>query len=101
MNWIFGEGETSSVDGPTSSRRVIAWYPPNQKAEDINITLIITNLSADYTQMGSFGDPISFGANIVSSMDLGFTRRNPDDDVQRAFLISAKNINGKYLIEYE
>lgn len=44
---------------------------------NVNVTLVITNVGADYTSLGSFGDPETFGANLVSSMDRSFTLRSP------------------------
>ena len=40
------------------------------------MTVIVTNVGADYTSLGSFGTPESFGANLVSQMDRSFLLRS-------------------------
>ena len=39
------------------------------------MTVIITNVGADFTSLGSFGSVEGFGANLVSSMDRSFLLR--------------------------
>ena len=40
------------------------------------MTVIITNVGADYTSLGSFGSAETFGANLVSQMDRSFLLRS-------------------------
>ena len=49
-------------------------YP--QSSTDTNVTVIITNVGADYTSLGSFGTAETFGANLVSQMDRSFLLRS-------------------------
>ena len=39
------------------------------------MTVIITNVGADYTSLGSFGTTETVGANLVSQMDRSFLLR--------------------------
>jgi hypothetical protein len=39
------------------------------------VTVIVTNVGADFTSLGSFGSAEGFGANLVSSMDRSFLLR--------------------------
>lgn len=48
-------------------------YP--QAGTDTNVTVIITNVGADFTSLGSFGSAEGFGSNLVSSMDRSFLLR--------------------------
>jgi PsbP len=48
------------------------------ESADTNVTVIITNVGADYTKLGSFGDAETFGSNLVASMDRSFLRRAPE-----------------------
>ena len=52
-DWVQAEGVTS--DNPQSTRRVVAFYPPDQP--EINVSVVATSLGADYPKMGSFGSP--------------------------------------------
>lgn len=65
------------------SRRTLAWYPPNSASSttgniDTNITLTVTNVGADFTKMGSFGDVTAFGTALVNSMDRSYLLRYPE-----------------------
>ena len=61
--------ETLKLNSPRGGR-----YP--QASTDTNVTVIVTNVGADYTSLGSFGTPESFGANLVSQMDRSFLLRS-------------------------
>lgn len=39
--------------------------------------MIVTNIGADFTALGSFGDALQFGENLVASMDRSFLKRAP------------------------
>jgi hypothetical protein len=73
------------------------------------VSLLTTPVGADYTQLGSFGDAGTFGANLVASSDQSFRLRGPRPaallDVQTASLIDARAVtaaNGAqvYRVDY-
>lgn len=39
------------------------------------MSVVITNVGADFTKLGSFGTASAFGENLVASMDRRFMRR--------------------------
>lgn len=83
--------------------RLKAWHPEGVSPNDVNVTLIVTNASADFTKLGSFGTPENFGTNLVNSMDRSYMKRaigRRPEDVQTARLLDATNVNGMYRIEY-
>ena len=48
----------------------MAWFPTNgTSARDVNITLVMSNTSMEFTKLGSFGNAFQFGTNLVNSMD--------------------------------
>jgi hypothetical protein len=59
-SWGFGEGR---ADGPprgdftgrTGDRRTLAWYADVNDINRLNVSLVITNVGADFTNLGSFG----------------------------------------------
>jgi len=108
--WTAGEGVIGGGDGgvaPAATRRALAWFP-GADAADVNVTLVITNASADYTSLGSFGSADDFASNLVNSMDRSDILRGPkwarkgikDEDVQVARLLDSRGLNGGYQIEY-
>ena len=44
---------------------------------ETNVTVIVTNVGADFTSLGSFGEAQGFGENLVSSMDRSFLLKTP------------------------
>jgi len=53
--WV--EAETtlegnSSFTGSSGARRTLVWYPPDTPADQVNVTLTITNTSAEFTRLG-------------------------------------------------
>ena len=60
-----------------ASSYVVHWDPCRypEAGTDTNVTVIITNVGADFTSLGSFGSAEGFGSNLVSSMDRSFLLR--------------------------
>ena len=50
-------------------------FPSNDT--NTNLTVLITNVGADYTGLGSFGNAEQFGTSLVASMDRSFLLRSP------------------------
>ncbi|KAI8472779.1 MAG: hypothetical protein J3K34DRAFT_519486 [Monoraphidium minutum] len=114
--WESGEGlltGNSSFSGATGERRTIAWFPSDGSAtaNDVNVTITITNTSLEFTKLGSFGNVYAFGQNLVNSMDTSFFLRargkadSPDvqadsPDVQIAKLVDATEKQDMYWVEY-
>lgn len=40
------------------------------------MTIVITNVGADFTRLGSFGDAEQFGGNVVAQMDRSYLNRS-------------------------
>lgn len=106
--WSYGEGGIDgnrSFAGASGTRRVIAWIPEGYAGKDCNVTLVITNVGADFTSMGSFGTAYSFGSNLVGSMDQSYMKRSPawarpKGPIQEAVLIDTRDESGVYQVEY-
>lgn len=66
--WISGEGQAAGAKfgGASGARRALAWYPEEDLST--NVSLIITNVGADFTKLGSFGSAQGFAENLVASM---------------------------------
>lgn len=43
---------------------------------DTNLTIVITNVGADFTRLGSFGDAEQFGGGVVAQMDRSYLNRS-------------------------
>ena len=43
---------------------------------ETNLTVVITNVGADFTRLGSFGDAEQFGGNVVAQMDRSYLNRS-------------------------
>lgn len=43
---------------------------------DTNLTIVITNVGADFTRLGSFGDAEQFGGQLVAQMDRSYLNRS-------------------------
>ena len=48
---------------------------PDTGGADTNVTVLVTNVGADYTKLGSFGSAQDFGQNLVVSMDRTYLLR--------------------------
>ncbi len=48
---------------------------PQAGGADTNVTVLVTNVGADYTKLGSFGSAQDFGQNLVVSMDRTYLLR--------------------------
>ncbi|GBG65637.1 hypothetical protein CBR_g51937 [Chara braunii] len=89
--WTRGEGQA------TGQRRVIAFFPEGDTETNVNV--VVTNVGADFTGLGSFGTAEMFGENLVGSLDRRNSRRA--EVRQKAVLIDAKSRNGTYYVEYK
>lgn len=101
--WSLSEGTNASGTGPTATRRTVAWYEPGNPST--YITVVCTNVGADYTSLGSFGNAQTFGENLVGSMDQSFLARAPkwakgNQQHQEAKLLKAVENGKAYNIEY-
>ncbi|KAK9794914.1 hypothetical protein WJX73_005447 [Symbiochloris irregularis] len=99
--WQSGTG--NAPGNSRTTRRALAWFPEGNV--DTNISVIVTNVGADFTSLGSFGDAQGFGENLVSSMDRSFLLRTPEwtrpkEGVQLAELLNAKQVGKNYFVEY-
>lgn len=99
--WLSGSGQAPGSS--RSTRQALAWFPEGNA--DTNISVIVTNIGADFTSLGSFGDAQAFGENLVSSMDRSFLLRtpkwtHPKEGIQQAALINTKGLGTKYFVEY-
>ena len=59
---------------------------------DTNLTIVITNVSADFTRLGSFGDAEQFGGQLVAQMDRSYLNRSwnkPKSPVQVSTAVQA------------
>lgn len=55
--WEFAEGQIEgnrSFQGSSGARRTLAWYPAGSPADQINVTLTITNTSVEFTGLGRY-----------------------------------------------
>jgi len=104
-SWEVGLG---GAQGAVGTRRVVAFFP---KGDDLqtNVTVVITNLAADYTSLGSFGNAYEFGSRLVGSLDRRYVGKRPkwrggngegDGTGQVCTLIDSKEKNGMYNVEY-
>ncbi|GLC47508.1 hypothetical protein PLESTB_001805500 [Pleodorina starrii] len=106
--WVVGEGElpgNSSFTGASGARRTLAWFPEGANPRDVNVTLVITNVSVEFTKLGSFGSPSSFGSSLVASQDRSYLLRAPEwargkEPIQIAKLVDASELSGRYYVEY-
>ena len=92
-DWVQAEGVTS--DNPQSTRRVVAFYPPDQP--EINVSVVATSLGADYPKMGSFGSPDEFAYGVAAGMTRPKPREGPK---QFSYVVDAKALDAKYALEY-
>ena len=92
-DWVQAEGVTS--EDPRSTRRVVAFYPPDQP--EINVNVVATSLGADYPKMGSFGSPDEFAYGVAAGMTRPKPREGPK---QFSYVVDAKAVDAKYALEY-
>lgn len=115
--WSFaGQGETNGPEqgsffGISGARRVLGWTDATGTA---SVSLVITNVAAQFTKMGSFGSPLDFAQNTVNLLDESFrekvdraAKRTTDADgaeivYQKARLadLDPKDFRGCYLFDY-
>eukprot|EP00955_Chlamydomonas_euryale_P059160 357293-Chlamydomonas_euryale.AAC.3 len=87
-------------------RRTVAMFPDDPTVDNVNISVTVTNVSGEFTKMGSFGNVDTFAGNLINSLDRSFLlrvkNRSPDEPVQVARLIDYKAVNGgeTYQVEY-
>ncbi|GIL66770.1 hypothetical protein Vafri_20280, partial [Volvox africanus] len=106
--WVFGEGQlpgNSSFTGASGARRTLVWFPEGANPRNVNVTLVITNVSVEFTRLGSFGSPYQFGSSLVNSQDRSYLLRAPQwargkDPIQIAKLVEASEISNRYFVEY-
>uniref|UniRef100_A0A7S0WYF0 PsbP C-terminal domain-containing protein n=1 Tax=Chlamydomonas leiostraca TaxID=1034604 RepID=A0A7S0WYF0_9CHLO len=110
--WASGEGaiegSQTGFGGATGVRRTIAWFPTDGSvsARDVNVSLVITNVSFEFTKLGSFGNVATFASNLVNSLDRSYLLNAPswarrsDEPVQVARLVDYKESRGQYFVEY-
>jgi hypothetical protein len=53
-------------------RRTVAFYPENLPPSEVNVTVVITNVSVEFTKLGSFGNIGMFASNLVNSLDRSY-----------------------------
>lgn len=58
-------------------RRTVAWFPDDRSISprDLNVTVVITNVSVEFTKLGSFGTAYQFGSSLVNSQDRAYLDR--------------------------
>lgn len=49
---------------------------PEGEISNVNVSVVVTNVGADYTKLGSFGTASAFGENLVASMDRRYLLRS-------------------------
>ncbi|KAL6751839.1 hypothetical protein V8C86DRAFT_2768532 [Haematococcus lacustris] len=97
--WESGLGEISN------SRRTVVFYPRGVPPAEVNVSVVITNVSVEFTRLGSFGNVATFAGNLVNSLDRSFLLRqrqtpSPDQPIQVAKLVDYNETRGQYLVEY-
>jgi hypothetical protein len=105
--WASGQGTIpGAVPGPSGARRTLAFFPDDPSVTDVSITVVITNVSVEFTKLSSFGNIDSFADNLVSSQDRSMLlrqpswARKPNEVIQVAELVSSKATSDKYFVEY-
>lgn len=94
--WETGLG---GAQGAVGTRRVVAFYPAGNP--ETNVTVLVTNVAADFTKLGSFGTPYEFGTRLVGSLDRrrsGKVQSGPEP--QACTLMDSGQANGMYNVEY-
>uniref|UniRef100_A0A7S3QY67 PsbP C-terminal domain-containing protein n=1 Tax=Dunaliella tertiolecta TaxID=3047 RepID=A0A7S3QY67_DUNTE len=103
--WVSGEGAIPT--GPNGTRRTLAWFPPEGAARDLNVSVTITNVSFEFTSLGSFGNAGAFAQNLVNSLDRSYLLREQQrtgkpskEPIQIAKLVDYDSKRGMYYVEY-
>lgn len=111
-DWALGTGSISgatSFAGSSGARRTVAFFPDDPSAHDVNVSIVISNISVEYTKLGSFGNVYAFSANLVNSLDRSFLLKSrpkdyvpsPDEEpIQIAKLVDCKDAGDRYNVEY-
>lgn len=81
-------------EGMAGTRKVVAFHPADRT--DVNVTILITLLAADFTGLGSFGTVDAFGETLVNGLDRSWQKKPG----QKALLLKTKAMNDSYYIEY-
>eukprot|EP00798_Chlamydomonas_sp_ICE-L_P024016 gene24016-9591_t len=111
--WVFGQGAIGGAlrsEGPFASagstRRTLAWFPEGANPRDVNLTVTMTNVSVEFTKLGSFGNVDTFAGNLINSLDRSYLLRKgnwtaaPTEPVQIAKLVDYKGSLDQYSVEY-
>mmetsp|Transcript_34461 Transcript_34461/g.64909 ORF Transcript_34461/g.64909 Transcript_34461/m.64909 type:complete len:208 (-) Transcript_34461:183-806(-) len=102
--WDTGLG---GAQGASGTRRVVAFFPTGKP--DTNVTVVVTNVAADFTKLGSFGNAYEFGTRLVGSLDRRYMQRKsrfasdatpPAFTGQAATLLNTSERDGMYNVEY-
>jgi hypothetical protein len=56
-------------------RRTVVFFPDDPSVRDCNISVVITNVSVEFTKLGSFGNIDSFATNLVNGLDRSYLLR--------------------------
>ncbi|GFR44568.1 hypothetical protein Agub_g5841, partial [Astrephomene gubernaculifera] len=107
--WLAGEGAlpgNTSFSGASGARRTLAWFPPDASPRDVNVTVTVTNVSVEFTRLGSLGSPAVFGGQLVGGQDRSQLLRAPSwargrEPIQVARLLDASQLGpDRYWVEY-
>jgi len=103
--WAQAEGQlegNTSFSGASGGRRTVAFFPEGGNANEVNVSITITNVSVEFTKLGSFGNVFAFGSNLVNQMDRSYLLRSKrnTEPVQVAKLLDAEEKRGMYFVEY-
>ena len=94
------------ANAPSATRRVTVFYPRDASAADVNVSVIVTKTSPEFTKMGAFGSPTDFAMqNVVAPLDRAYLCRanRPGTPCYEpsAKLVNASDNNGVYQVIYE
>jgi hypothetical protein len=59
----------NAMRGPSRCSQHVAHAALFPSPRDVNVTVVISNTSMEFTKLGSFGSAFQFGTNLVNSMD--------------------------------
>jgi hypothetical protein len=101
-------GAEGGYSGYTGERPTVILLPSDPQARDCNISIVGTNISFEFTKLGSFGNVYAFASNLVGSQDRSNLLRfrsldsaTDEDPIQIAKLIDASDRGGEvYEVEY-
>lgn len=105
--WATGEGGlsgNSGFSGASGTRRAFAFFPDDPAAHDVNVTVVVTNVSVEFTKLGSFGNVDTFATNLINSLDRSYLLRSKVpvlEPIQIAELVNYSASGGDaYNVEY-